>query len=112
MEIELQILEYVISHLFLPPQLPQKDDWDSSSHTKIIQFVLKSIDRFMSQITDNDTLSVWNALRRMVQHMADTRTEESLNEHTLKKVMLDMQPNGAIKNCYLKSHKLMETFCS
>lgn len=101
METELEALEYMISHLFLPPQLPQKNDWDSSNHTKIIQLLLKSIDRFitqMTEMTDNDALFVWRALRRMVEHMADTRTGSSLDEHTLANVMLHMQPNGAVKN--------------
>ena len=66
-------LNYLINHLFLPPQLPQEDDSSTAGTRALLHHVADSAyafqDTLRQQNVDISVLSSWSTLCNMLQSM-------------------------------------------
>ncbi|KAF8586884.1 hypothetical protein K439DRAFT_1552162 [Ramaria rubella] len=76
-------INYLVNHLFLPPKLPQEDDWTHSRSATLIQHVAESVTSFSLVL---EQLDIDNSVRRCWRKMGDMiRSMQSLSflvEHT------------------------------
>jgi hypothetical protein len=63
-----QNLEYIVSHVFLPPRLPQEDDYDADKSAKLIEEVHKSLVEFLPYVPELEH-SKWNVCVKMIDNM-------------------------------------------
>ena len=61
-------LEYIIRHVFLPPHLPQADDYSASSNAALLTEVRDALVEFQS-LTPVMKHSVWDGCTKMIQVM-------------------------------------------
>ncbi|KAG5659563.1 hypothetical protein KAF25_002122 [Fusarium avenaceum] len=64
-------VEYLFHHLFLPPKLPGGDDMTALNSIFLTDFVLQSLQRFTEELGGEDAASVQSAIS-MLQTMRDT----------------------------------------
>jgi hypothetical protein len=73
MDSETDNLNYLINHLFLPPQLPQEDDSSTAGPRALLHHVAESAyafqDTLRRQNVDISVLSSWSTLCNMLQSM-------------------------------------------
>ncbi len=81
------ILEYIITHVFLPPKLPQEDDSDSKQDSALIEECRAALSSFQARLPDQERwrwvapimmLSKMLDLRNPCGHMLSQRVELSL----------------------------------
>ncbi|KAK2742649.1 hypothetical protein FQN55_007768 [Onygenales sp. PD_40] len=65
-------LSYVIDHLFLPPKLPQKDDYTFENSKALIKACLRASKKFQSFLAP-EVHPKWTTLVEMLQGMLDMR---------------------------------------
>ncbi len=67
-------LEYIIRHVFLPPRLPQGDDWDEIKNVALINSVLDALREHDEFIPIPDR-SRWHHCRQMLQRIIHFRDD-------------------------------------
>ncbi|KAF8853528.1 hypothetical protein BDZ45DRAFT_761738, partial [Acephala macrosclerotiorum] len=66
------ILEYIITHIFLPPKLPQEDDSDSKQDSALIEECREALRSFQARLPDQERWR-WEAPIMMLSKMLDLR---------------------------------------
>ncbi|THU85243.1 hypothetical protein K435DRAFT_764380 [Dendrothele bispora CBS 962.96] len=61
-------LEYIVNHVFLPPKLPQKDDYTMPNEEYLCEIVHQSAMKFRSQYVAQDNVG-WNAIINMLDNL-------------------------------------------
>lgn len=89
-------LRYIITHVFLPPKLPQHDDSDPTKSAALAEELLAALRAFETYSTQQD-LSVWMSLIKMVEETRGLRdTSGGLNPDKLERGLLQMIDGGMI----------------
>ncbi|OBT60140.1 hypothetical protein VE03_10212, partial [Pseudogymnoascus sp. 23342-1-I1] len=65
-------LRYIITHVFLPPKLPQKDDSDINHDLALINEFTVALESFQALLTDQEHLR-WSGLVVMLSNMLELR---------------------------------------
>ena len=65
-------LNYIITHVFFPPKLPQKDDSDDTKSAALIGQVLVALRSFQAHIPEEERPE-WIACIKMVSNMLELR---------------------------------------
>jgi hypothetical protein len=65
-------LKYIINHVFLPPELPQKDDSDFLHGVGLIEELESALSSFQSYLPHHQR-SRWSSCIKMVREMLETR---------------------------------------
>lgn len=72
-------IDYIIRHVFLPPELPQKDDENVEKGTCLIEAVLAALTLFqqehISEQEEKKEHAEWSACIKMVENMLELRNE-------------------------------------
>jgi hypothetical protein len=78
---------YMIHHVFLPPQLPQKDDFAPELDDALVGLIVESLQEFHSLQGDNYTVDSiismarnFRTVHNEVGHITQARLEETLAE--------------------------------
>lgn len=87
-------LRYLINHVFLPPELPQKYDEDSAElQLSLAQFAYKSAVLYV-QCLPLQEQPRWNPILRMLENIAITSDPAALSKTLLEKCIKDTQDGG------------------
>ena len=65
-------LNYIVNHVFLPPQLPQKDDHDASKDAALIEKFVEALSLFKAYIPDHE-FPEWSSCIKMANSMLELR---------------------------------------
>ncbi|TLD03313.1 uncharacterized protein PgNI_12330 [Pyricularia grisea] len=87
--------DYVVNHFFLPPKLPQGDDWTPSNGSTLQSALLASIEKFRAFVVSRRYALVDSAaamIRRMVMAQDETG---NINCDNLGKVLQEIGQSGA-----------------
>jgi hypothetical protein len=76
---ETSVLEYIITHIFCPIQLPQHDDHTAYRDRALLDVVLGSARNFKSFLPHDDQ-EQWGPLLKMLENLGDTTISPSLTE--------------------------------
>ena len=76
-------IDYIITHVFLPPELPQKDDEDVGKRTCLIEAVLAALISFQhkndiseqQEEEEKEKCVEWSAYVKMLETMLELRNQ-------------------------------------
>lgn len=89
-----EAFKYQIHHVFLPPELPQKDDTNPWHEKALMETVGSALKRFESYFQPDERPEL-NRCIRMVSSMIHLRDASGfLNSATLDKEIVDLRDNG------------------
>ncbi|KAF5344411.1 hypothetical protein D9758_015463 [Tetrapyrgos nigripes] len=85
-------LDYVAYHVFLPPKLPQKDDYTIANETALCRTVLQSATKYLhSEHVEERHRSDWRILVGMLDHLAQSQSTEGMDGNMLENAFLTMR---------------------
>jgi hypothetical protein len=76
---EMSMLEYIITHIFCPIELPQHDDYAATSDRALLDAVMGSARNFASRLP-HDEEEQWSPLLKMLKNLGVTTTSISLTK--------------------------------
>lgn len=97
MESDANVLQYLIRHVFLPPQLPQESDSNGCrmDHRLLLQ-VEQASRRFIEFLdaSDESTITKWERARKMLHKMSNLHQDQFLIKHDLVSAFKRMDVRG------------------
>ncbi|KAK1673137.1 hypothetical protein BDP55DRAFT_634371 [Colletotrichum godetiae] len=90
---------YIIQHVFLPPQLPQADDFSPENESALVQFVKDSVADFYEHVPSSQKASVRIAIGLMEAMMCVHRPlgdTVAIDQHSLLERLMSMAVNDII----------------
>lgn len=84
-------LPYIVNHVFFPPKLPQRDDFDTIKEHALCEIVHQYAVEYQATLAI-DQRSQWAPITRMLVNLCDT--QESLSEEQIKQSMIEMTHGG------------------
>jgi hypothetical protein len=88
-------LLYTINHIFLPPQLPQKDDHDPDNDRALCAVLLQSAKIYRASLPVHQEIR-WNPMVKMLQSLFKFHDSDALSKDPVKIAMRGMQPGGML----------------
>ncbi|KAI9818941.1 MAG: hypothetical protein M1832_004109 [Thelocarpon impressellum] len=69
------VLTYIVHHVFLPPQLPQQDDWTNDNDAALIQCVIDAVDHYesLNPAADHAPLQHYRHMLSEMLHFRDNQ---------------------------------------
>ncbi|KAF5335871.1 hypothetical protein D9758_017237 [Tetrapyrgos nigripes] len=93
-------LDYIAYHVFLPPKLPQKDDYTVNNETALCRTVLQSATKYLhSGLVDEQYRSDWRALVGMLIYL--TKSTEEMDGDVLENTFSSMK-DGDVRACLVR----------
>ncbi|KAK7987451.1 hypothetical protein PG989_007766 [Apiospora arundinis] len=86
---------YVIHHVFLPPRLPQQDDFGTSSDQALTGAVLDAMEHFKQYVSPEDS-AVFQSALDMVRCLSSTRPGDILDRCGVGKAIHDLADGGCL----------------
>ena len=65
-------LDYIINHVFFPPELPQENDSDNTKSASLIKELLAALQSFQAHMPRQERLK-WALCTKMVNNMLELR---------------------------------------
>ena len=92
---------YMINHIFLPPQLPQGDDFNVEFETILLKTTISALLQFQDQITD-DQDAVIDLVYVMLDNLRTVRDSSSgaVSEDNLKDILMNICEEGKHSTTY------------
>ncbi|KAI0920155.1 hypothetical protein AcV5_009969 [Taiwanofungus camphoratus] len=84
-------LHYIVTHVFLPPKLPQKDDQKISMDWMLCDTTYQHAIKFQRHL-HADEATRWAPIVRMLRCLRDSQQYNALDAHDIQRSMTDMQP--------------------
>lgn len=83
-------LDYIITHVFLPPKLPQKGELDRDEGKALIDLITEAAAEWKNIIPSEERPD-WEPIVRMLHHLRDFQT---LSEGQVASWITQMHPGG------------------
>ncbi|KAK7435185.1 hypothetical protein VKT23_019755 [Stygiomarasmius scandens] len=90
-------LEYIIHHVFMPPKLPQKDDYTAVNEERLCRTIHRAAVNYAKHavLTTPEEKHVWKHLVKMLDNIAEWQSPRGMSIDLIEKGLLDMQDDGA-----------------
>ena len=92
-------ISYIINHLFLPPNIPQRVDRTVDRQSALLSHVAESAKAFYEAVdcaeVDEHVRKCWDTLHRMIFLMQEVRHGSLINLPSLLSVVENMKISGA-----------------
>lgn len=73
-----EVIMYLIHHIFLPPKLPNEDDFDSDYETALLDTTIEALAKFKDVVT-YDQNSIIDSVISMVTNLGTVRDSSSVD---------------------------------
>lgn len=95
-----EAVTYLINHVFLPPQVPQSDDFDPKLESIIIKVVTASLQKLLhsSKLSQQVTIASATAMITSLSEVHDPATR-SVSEHKLRDALVNLCRQGEHTIC-------------
>ncbi|KKZ67076.1 hypothetical protein EMCG_07247 [[Emmonsia] crescens] len=101
-----EAIMYLIHHIFLPPKLPNEDDFDSDCETALINTTLEALVKFKDVVT-YDQNSIIDSVISMVTNLGTVRdsssVDGSISEEELGAALRDLCNKGGIIPLHIRA---------
>jgi hypothetical protein len=98
---------YLFHHVFLPPKLPQEDDYDPGCEMLLLDMVINALREFRDQVTSQPA-GIVTAVITMVARLRGTcGFHGDVNEAELKKALVKLDIEGK----HACSRRIPRIFC-
>lgn len=89
-----EVLEYLINHIFLPPNVPQEDDYRFEYENILLKVVTDALIQFKTCVT-NDWFSVMDSVIDMVKNLQKiVEVKGIIHEERLRDALRDLCVKG------------------
>jgi hypothetical protein len=97
-EIPLQCFDYIINHVFLPPQLPQRAEESTHESTSaLLQLLLHCSEAYARHLTSGDiSNSPWPAAIKMMQYFLAFETNDAFSAQEFSTAVTGMCDRGIV----------------
>ncbi|THU98858.1 hypothetical protein K435DRAFT_659994 [Dendrothele bispora CBS 962.96] len=90
-------LEYIVNHVFLPPKLPQKDDYTIANEEYLCKIVHQSASKyFRSQNIAQDKVAMWKAIIDMLDNLMKCHAQEGLTAEGIEYALGEMKEGSVL----------------
>jgi hypothetical protein len=101
-------LRYIVNHVFLPPNLPQKDDQPESYYANdhdLALLILRCASEFYEEAARSDVeLSVrWKPILKMLENFAHLNDAEPFTADDLQDRLISLSDGGTCQNFFFPS---------
>jgi hypothetical protein len=96
----LKALPHAINHVFLPPKLPQSDDFDSTFDDALLDMVLTSLQDFKHLVKEDSIDAVTDLIRNIRAVRGDSG---AINEESLKVALQGLREKGKVLKLVLRA---------
>lgn len=93
MELSNSEAEYLLRHVTLPPQLPQKDDWNERCCDCLVQFTVEVLSDYIAQGSLNE--DGFSRARKMLYSMARVMSGGAVNGNALANEINQLSSGGS-----------------
>lgn len=101
-------LVYLVNHVFLPPKLPQQNDFDASLDANLVHVVIDSLSQF-EQILSLKPHSDVGVVQAAISNLQQVRGRTgALDEVQLSAVFAQLQVNGTCLSGHAETRKLIQ----
>lgn len=94
MEISLGESTYLFHHVYLPPKLPQSDDYSADYKSLLINRIIEALQDFRNRVQDQDTESIDSVLAMMSRLRGIFHQDGVIKETELKNAFWDLGIKG------------------
>lgn len=84
---------YLINHVFLPPKLPQEDDYQPHLDIALLQSTISALSAFRDCVSNDRHASI-NAAIKMFLNMRKVHFDGDVNEKELLKALKNVTSDG------------------
>lgn len=87
-----QRLQYLVNHVFMPPKVPQEDDYNAKNDGELCGTVLKCAEDYVRHLPAEKHF-LWNRVARILRRLRDLHAS-NFNSQTLKSLLSEMVSGG------------------
>ena len=87
-------LLYIFNHVFLPPKLPQEDDYDPGHDFALCEFAYHASHDFAHSLSDKFQQRKWESVSRMVKGLL--KAISILDKHEIVRTILRLERGGQL----------------
>jgi hypothetical protein len=94
-------LNYLATHIFLPPKLPQEEESDHyAKELSLLEFISTAVDEFRCILrepnsgTNQSAITAWSTVHRMLKASRSLYSSETLDADQTLKALLGMKVDG------------------
>lgn len=98
---------YLFHHVFLPPKLPQEDDYDPGCEMFLLDMVINALGEFRDQVTSQPAGIVTAVITMVTRLRGICGFHGDVNEVELKKALVQL----AIEGKHACSRRIPRIFC-
>lgn len=96
---KIPIINYLVNHAFLPPQLPQGDDYQMEQEFHLCEKVNESVNAYRKHLLENEQ-SQWSHVSKMLKKLCVSQERSQLSKDTIESSIMEMRP-GRMSFYYL-----------
>ncbi|KAK7434626.1 hypothetical protein VKT23_020092 [Stygiomarasmius scandens] len=90
-------LDYTIHHVFMPPKLPQKDDYTAENEEALCQTVHWSAVRYaLSGLLEPEHEQIWSFVVKMLSAITQSQAGEGMSMDTIEEKLMQMQEGSTL----------------
>ncbi|KAJ0418503.1 hypothetical protein BJY00DRAFT_314871 [Aspergillus carlsbadensis] len=94
---------YLLNHVFLPPELPQEDDYDATHESILLDTAVDALHQFEALVSEHHRESV-DPVTKMVVLLRSTRgSDGQVNELRLKHALATLNSSGNVLPIHIPS---------
>jgi hypothetical protein len=90
-----QQLQYIVNHIFLPPELPQKDDKNLENDRAMCDVLYTSACSYYASLPSDGQIR-WDPIVKMLQNLCNFHKPDVLYKDLLESAIERMQPGGML----------------
>ena len=94
-------LTYLIHHIFLPPELPQEDDYCSEDELTLLNITLAALRKFQSYVSGIQNDAIGSAVATITSLMSVRDSEDAVSKRKLESALQNLGRIGGHINTIL-----------
>lgn len=87
--------DYIVNHIFLPPQLPQEDDFDIVKEHALCKLVEDCAEEYAGRLPPGQRPR-WNRMTKMLKNLRISQVSISLTKECVNQAISEMKHGGML----------------
>jgi hypothetical protein len=92
-KISLAAIKYIINHVFLPPKLPQADDFNSTYESTLVKIIIDAFLEFKTHLSGAE-VPIIDRVLQMMHRLQSVHISTSVSEAKLAEALASLSNEG------------------